>query len=133
MIKHLRDIGLLDDSDNDDDASLFEVNASALVRPNATPMMHDPWWYEDIDAERDDDDSWTTGGRLAEHVSRRAMNLTGVNDSQSVHVNNSRMYADPSQLFSMHDPFRRLSNKLSVSSWSVKHRLHVIYVFWEHV
>ena len=129
MIKHLRDIGLLDDSDNDDDASLFEVNASALVRPNATPMMHDPWWYEDIDAERDDDDSWTTGGRLAEHVNRRAMNLTGVNDSQSVHVNNSRMYADPSQLFSMHDPFRRLSNKLSVSSWSVKHRLHVIYVF----
>ena len=75
----------------------------------------------------------TTAGqlvdRLAEHVNRRAMNLTGVNDSQSVHVNNSRMYADPSQLFSMHDPFRRLSNKLSVSSWSVKHRLHVILCF----
>ena len=93
MIKHLRELGLLDRSDNgDDDASLFEVNASVLVRPNATPVMHDPWWYEDLDSEHDDDDNWTSDGTLAEHVSRRALNLNGRNSSQSVHVNNSRMF-----------------------------------------
>ena len=132
MIKHLQELGLIDKSDTgDDDASLFEVNASALMqmKPNVTPtMQHDPWWYEDLDAEYDDDDNWT--GELAEHVSRHTLNLTGQGEQQSVHVNNnSRMYADPDQLFSMQNPFRRLSNKLSVSSWSVKHRLHVIYVF----
>ena len=78
MIKHLRELGLLDRSDNgDDDASLFEVNASALVRPNATPVMHDPWWYEDLDSEHDDDDSRTSDGKLVERVSRHTLNLTG--------------------------------------------------------
>ena len=97
MIKHLRKIGLLDSADNGDDgASLFEVNASALVRPNATPVMHDPWWYEDLDSEHDDDDSRTTDGKLVERVSRHTLNLTGQGEQQSVHVNNnSRMYADP--------------------------------------
>jgi len=118
LVYHLRKVGILENDDDLDETSFLEQGFSDDVfKPNATPLQHDPWWFES-----DMDDQFSVSGRTEHH------NNSAVLQSVHVKLTEQQKHADVGQLTSMLVHGRRLAGELKSMSWVKRHRLHLVMV-----
>ena len=65
LVYNLRKVGILENDDDLDETSFLEQGFSDDVfKPHATPLQHDPWWFE---SDTDEQYNFSVSGWTEQH------------------------------------------------------------------
>ena len=60
LVHHLRKVGILENYDDLETSFLEQSFSDEVFKPNATPLQHDPWWFE---SDMDEQYNFSVSGR----------------------------------------------------------------------
>ena len=60
LVHHLRKVGILENDDDLETSFLEQSFSDEVFKPNATPLQHDPWWFE---SDMDEQYNFSVSGR----------------------------------------------------------------------